>query len=471
MSKSILASAVMMIGLVSMCLAPAATNAQSLSPAEARAIAKEAYIYGFPPVDSYRILYSYFVDRSSPEYKVGWNERVANNPRVFTPDDKAMQTPNSDTPYSQLGLDLRAEPMVLTMPAVEKGRYYTAEINDLYTFITGYIGSRTTGNAAGDFLIAGPRWKGEKPKGIKGVIRSETELAFVFYRTQLFRPDDIENVKKIQAGYKVQPLSAFLGKAAPAPAPRIDFMKPISAEEERTSLEFFNELNWVLQFCPTHPSAKVLMARFAKLGIGAGKKFDVQALSPEIRKAVEDGRADAWADMNRLAKRISAGEVTSGDVLGTRKSLKNNYLYRMHGTVAGIWGNVKEEAIYHGWYSDSTGQELDGSKNRYALRFAANRLPPVNAFWSLTMYDLPARLLVANPLNRYLINSPMLPDLKRDADGGLTLYVQHESPGKDRESNWLPAPNGPFVATIRLYWPKPEALDGRWKEPSMQRVN
>jgi len=133
------------------------------TPEEARAIAKEAYIYGFPLVDSYRILYSYFVDRGDPEFKAGWNERVFNNSRVFTPEDTAMQTPNSDTPYSQLGLDLRAEPMVLTMPAVEKNRYYTAQINDLYTFISGYIGSRTTGNDAGDFMIAGPDWKGETP--------------------------------------------------------------------------------------------------------------------------------------------------------------------------------------------------------------------------------------------------------------------------------------------------------------------
>ena len=451
-------------------LIASAVQAQPLSAKEARAIAKDAYIYGFPVVDSYRILYSYFVDRTDPEYKAGWNERVANNARVFTPDDKAMQTPNSDTPYSQLGLDLRAEPMVLSMPAVEKGRYYTAEINDLYTFISGYIGSRTTGNAAGDFLISGPRWNGEKPKGIKAVIRSETELAFVFYRTQLFRPEDIENVKKIQAGYKVRPLSAFLGTAAPAPAPAIDFMKPISAEEERTSLEFFNLLNWVLRFCPTHPSEKALMRRFARLGIGAGKNFDATALSPEIRKAIEDGRADAWEDMDRLTKRITAGEVTSGDVLGTRASLKNNYLYRMRGTVAGIWGNVKEEAIYPAYYVDSEGQQLDGSKNRYVVRFAADRLPPVNAFWSLTMYDLPERLLVANPLNRYIINSPMLPDLKRDGDGGVTLYVQHKSPGNEKESNWLPAPNGPFLIAMRLYWPKPEALDGRWKQPPLQRL-
>ena len=447
-----------------------AIGEEPLSLHEARAIAKEAYIYGFPLVDSYRILYSYFVDRSSPEYKAGWNEKVANNPRVFTPDDRAMQTPNSDTPYSQLGLDLRAEPMVLSMPAVDQGRYYTAEVNDLYTFIVGYIGSRVTGNDAGDYMIAGPGWEGEKPPGIKAVIPCETQLAFVFYRTQLFRPNDIESVKKVQAGYKVQPLSRFLGIAAPPPAPPIDFMKPISEEAQRKSSEFFNELNFVLGFCPTHSSEQQLMARFARLNIGAGKIFDASALSPDIRKAIEDGRADAWRAMDDLSKRIAAGEVTSGDVLGTRESLKNNYLYRMHGTVAGIWGNVKEEAIYHGWYTDSAGQKLDGSKGNYQIRFASGQLPPVNAFWSLTMYNLPERLLIANPLNRYLINSPMLPALKKDADGGLTIHVQHESPGKEKESNWLPAPDGPFVLVLRMYWPKPEVLTGQWKEPKMEKV-
>lgn len=160
----------------------AKASVQTISGDDARSIAKDAYIYGFPIVDSYRILYSYFVDRSSTEYKADWNEKVYNNARVFTPNDMAMQTPNSDTPYSQLGLDLRAEPMVLTMPAVEKGRYYTAEVNDLYTFFSGYIGTRTTGNDAGDFLIVGPDWQGEKPQGIKAVIRSETQLSFIFYR-------------------------------------------------------------------------------------------------------------------------------------------------------------------------------------------------------------------------------------------------------------------------------------------------
>ncbi|HKT99392.1 MAG TPA: DUF1254 domain-containing protein [Paraburkholderia sp.] len=451
-------------------LMPDTAYAASLTPAEARAIAKDAYIYGYPIVDSYRILYSYFVDASSPDYKGAWNE-IHNTAHVFTPDDKAMQTPNSDTPYSQLGLDLRTEPIVLTMPEVEKGRYYSAECNDLYTFIFSYIGSRSTGNEAGSFLIAGPHWKGEKPAGIKKVIRCETELAFIFYRTQLFNAADIENVKKIQAGYKVQPLSGFLGVQSPAAAPAIDFMKPMPVEEQKKSTSFFNELNFVLGFCPTHPSETKLMARFARLGIGASGSFDAQKLSPEIRKAVEEGMANAWAALEAFNKRVDAGEFSSADVFGSRAFLKNNYLYRMAGTVRGIWGNAKEEAIYPAYFVDASGQSLDGSKYRYKLRFAPGKLPPANAFWSLTMYELPSMLLTANPLHRYLINSPMLPNLKRDADGGLTLYLQADSPGGDKEANWLPAPKGPFFTALRVYWPKPAALDGQWKAPPLQRAS
>ncbi|MGR9221145.1 DUF1254 domain-containing protein (plasmid) [Rhizobium leguminosarum] len=446
------------------------SSAQDVTPQEARAIAREAYVYGFPLVDSYRILHSYFVDKGDPEYKAAWNERVYNNARVFTPEDKAMGTPNSDSPYSQAGLDLRAEPIVLSVPEIESGRYYSVEINDLYTFITDYVGSRTTGNEAGNFLIAGPDWHGEKPPGIKKVIRSETQLSFLFFRTQLKGPDDIDTVKKVQEGYKIEPLSAFLGKPAPRAPPSIDFMKPLSAAEQRTFLDFFKELNFVLQFCPTHPSEIDLMKRFAKVGVGAGQTFDADALSPETRKALEDGRDDAWQAHQQLLKRVEAGEVTSGDVLGSRESLKNNYLYRMHGAVAGIWGNMKEEAIYPGWYVDSSGDRLDG-RSRYQLRFAPGQLPPVNAFWSLTMYGLPSHLLVDNPIDRYLINSPMLPNLNRDPDGGVTLYVQHERPGAKYETNWLPAPEGPFVAVLRMYWPKTEALDGTWKVPPFKKVD
>lgn len=447
---------------------PTASQAdEKLTPEEARAIAKEAYIYGYPMVDSYRIQYAYFVDRENPEYKAPWNH-IRNMPRVYTPDDKAVQTPNSDTPYSMLGLDLRTEPMVLTVPAIPKERYYSVQLIDAYTFNFAYIGSRATGNDKGSYLVVGPGWKGDTPEGIKAVIPAETEIVLAAYRTQLFRPDDIDNVKKIQAGYKAEPLSKFLGEPAPPAAPAIQFIKPLTPETQKTSLEFFNVLNFILQFCPTDPSEVELMKRFARLGVGAGLTFDPEQLSPEMRKAVEDGIADAWVTFDQAQKGMNDGTLTSGDVFGTRKHLKNNYLYRMLAAVLGIYGNSKQEAMYPAYVIDSEGKKLEGT-NRYTLRFPPGDLPPVHAFWSLTMYELPSSLLVANPLNRYLINSPMLPDLKKDPDGGLTLYLQHDSPGGDKESNWLPAPKGPFLAAMRLYWPDEAALSGQWKAPPLER--
>ena len=458
--------------LIALTLIYAATSAvaQTITPTEARAIAKEATIYGFPLVDSYRIQYSYFADSNNPEFKATWNT-LFNNARVYTPNDKAIQTPNSDTPYSYVGVDLRAEPIVFTVPAVEKGRYYSLQFIDMYTFDFAYVGSRATGNGAGSYMLAGPKWNGKKPKGIKSVIRSETEFAFVLYRTQLFNSADIENVKKIQAEYKVQTLSQFLGQTPPATPPAINFMKPLSVEQERTSPEFFSELNFILQFCPTHPSEKALMMRFAKLNIGAGRSFDANALSPEIRRAVEDGMADGWKAFNEFkTTQIDTGKSSSADGFGTRAFLKNDYMQRMAAAVLGIYGNSKQEAIYPAYFTDADKQKLEGA-NRYTLRFAPGQLPPVNAFWSLTMYELPASLLYANPLSRYLINSPMLPNLKRDADGGITLYIQNDSPGADKGSNWLPAPKGPFFAVMRLYWPKPAAVNGQWKAPPLQLVN
>lgn len=415
-------------------------------------------------VDSYRIIYS-GIDPNKPD-STPLNQ-LKNTARVYTPEDKTVQTPNSDTPYSSLTMDLRAEPLVLTVPAVDTGRYFSIQLIDLYTHNFAYIGTRATGNDGGNFLIAGPNWKGEKPQGIKEVIRTETELAKATYRTQLFNAGDIEKVKKIQAGYRVQPLSAFLKQPAPPAAPKIEFIKALTSEEQKTSLEFFNVLNFVLQFCPTHPSEKDLMARFAKINVGAGKKFDAASLSPEMRKAIEIGRADAWAALADFQKRMDAKEVTAGELFGTREYLTNNYLYRMAGAILGIYGNSKEEAMYPFYTVDENGQKLNGG-NRYTIRFEPGKLPPVNAFWSLTMYELPSSLLTPNPINRYLINSPMLPQLKKDADGGYTLYVQHDPPGKEKESNWLPAPSGPFFMAMRLYLPRSEAANGSWREPQLK---
>jgi hypothetical protein len=442
---------------------------KEISPNEARAIAKEAYTYANPIADNYRVFYGSFVDEQDPEYKTPINQLV-NLARVYTHKDRAVQTPNSDTPYSWLALDLRTEPYVLTVPEIEEGRYFSIQLIDLYTHNFDYIGSRATGNAGGDFLIVGPGWNGDAPDGIDKVIRAETELVIAIYRTQLFYPGDMDNVKAVQAGYKVQPLSASSDRLAPKAAPAIDFIKPLTREEITKSPKIFQQLNFVLQFCPMHPSEQELMARFAKLNIGAGQNFAWDAFSPEIQAAIAQGIADAWDEFAELKKRADKGEVGSGDVFGTREHLQNNYLHRMAGAVLGIWGNSEEEAIYPSYYVDAEGQKLEGAHD-YTLHFAPGLLPPVNSFWSLTMYELPASLLVENPIDRYIINSPMLKDLLRDADGGITLYVQHNSPGAAWEANWLPAPKGPFSIIMRLYWPKAEALDGTWKLPPLSRGN
>ncbi len=455
--------------LISVMIAGCMSPRIKATPEEARKIAKEAYTYAFPMVDSYRITYAYFINKENPEFKTPFNQ-IRNLPKVFTPEDRTVQTPNSDTPYSMLCLDLRSEPCVLTVPVIEKERYFSIQLIDLYTFNFDYIGTRTTGNDGGTFLIAGPDWKGEIPEGITKVFRPETEFLLGVYRTQLFNPADLENVMKIQEGYKVQPLSEFLGQAAPAPAPAIDFYKPLDKEQERTSLSVFDELNFILQFCPTDPSEKELMASFAKIGIGPGKKFDTADLSPEIRDALKAGIRDAWEDYKTFeTTKINTGIVTSSDVFGTRAYLKNNYLFRMAAAILGIYGNSKEEAMYPMYRVDAGGNPMDASKYKYTMRFAPGQLPPVNAFWSVTMYDLPASLLVSNPINRYLINSTMLQSLKQDRDGGLTIYIQNSSPGKDKESNWLPAPDGPFWVAMRLYYPKEEALNGTWKQPPLDR--
>ena len=227
-------------------------------------------------------------------------------------------------------------------------------------------------------------------------------------RTQLFNPADLDNVKKIQSQYKVQTLSAFLGNTAPAGAPEPAWVKPVLPSEMKTSLEFFNVLNFVLQFCPAPPSEKTLRAKFEQIGIVPGKTFDVMSLSAETRAALQEGMSDGQKIID--ARRESTkGKID--DLFGTRAFLKNDYVARATGAQMGIGANSKEEALYPIYEYDSDGHPLDGSKASYILRFPRNSFPPVNAFWSLTMYNLPRQLLVKNPINRYLINSPMLPDL------------------------------------------------------------
>jgi hypothetical protein len=441
-------------------------DTKPLTKDEIRRITRDAYIYAFPIIDNLRVQYAYFVDRNDPEYKAPYNV-LFNIPRVFTPKDRIIQTPNSDTPYSWAGLDLRTEPMIFIIPRIDSSRYWSVQLIDLYTHNFDYLGSRTTGNNGGVFMIAGPSWKGETPQGVTKVVRCETEIALALIRTQLFNPKDLDNVKKVQSGYKLLTLSSFLGKEQVQTAPMTDFPKPLSPVQQRTSLEIFDHLNHALNFCPTHISENQLMEEFRKIGIDRGKKFDTTKLAPETLSAMRMGIADAWKGYDSIIQLLNQGKLSSSDGFGTREFLKNNYLLRMVSAAAGIYGNSKEEAMYPVYYVDNKGQPFNG-KSSYQLKFAPGQLPPVNAFWSLTMYDS-TNLLVENSINRYLLNSTMLNQLKKDKDGAITLYIQHQNPGKNLESNWLPAPDGLFRMIMRLYWPKPEALNGKWKQPEVIR--
>jgi hypothetical protein len=325
--------------------APGSAIAADISPEEARAIAKDAYIYGFPMVESYKTLYSQAVDQGGPNFKAPFNA-IGNTANVFTPKDTAIITPNSDTPYSFVWMDLRTEPIVLTLPDIEPERYYSVQLIDLFTQNFAYLGKRTTGSGGGDFLIAGPAWTGETPEGITKVVRCETEFAYALYRTQLFGPDDLANVKRVQSGYQVRPLSAFLSQDAPSPASSIDWPKPDPAAMTTTPA-IFRYMSFLLDFAPTDPSEVDTLARFAKIGVGAGLPFDESKLSPEMSKALQDGIADGqkeFADFKTAE--IDTRKLHSNQFFGTRDFLKNNYLYRYAGAKLGIFGNSGEEAIY-----------------------------------------------------------------------------------------------------------------------------
>jgi hypothetical protein len=436
-----------------------------------RQIAEEAFIYSFPMIMGYGVMYEYAVDTKSDQFKAPFNQ-IYNTARVYTPKDTAVVTPNSDTPYSFVWADLRAEPLVVSVPAVEKERYYAVMLADMYSCNYGYIGSRTTGNGAGTYMIAGPNWKGETPEGIKKVFRCETEFSLVLYRTQLFGPNDIENVKKVQSGYKVQTLSAFLHQAAPAPAMEIKW-PPI--DKKLAAADPFGYLNFILQFCPATGSAEVekaLRAKFTTIGIDAGKPFPLASLTPEQKEALEAGIKSGLEKIKQKVATLGKNENgwRVGGAQGDRAFYHGDWTLRAAAAMAGIYGNDEVEALYPLLATDSEGNKPDCSKNQYTLTFPAGQLPPVHAFWSVTMYDGKTQLLIENSLNRYLINSPMLPDLKKNEDGSLTIYLQKESPGKDKESNWLPAPDGPIYVAMRLYWPKEEAIKGVWKPPALKLV-
>jgi len=452
----------------------AQTKAEWPNLFEAKAIAEEGFIYGLPIVMNYAVMYEFAVDRTSGQFKAPFNQ-IDNMARVATYKDTAVVTPNSDTPYSVLWFDLRAEPIVVSVPAVEKIRYYTVQLIDGNTFNFGYIGSRATGSDAGDYMVVGPNWQGATPPGIKKVFASSTQFAFAAIRTQLFNPEDMPNVVKVQAGYKAQPLSAYLKQPAPSAAPAIDFPK---ADAELVKKNFFEYLDFALQFAPAGPEERAIREKLARIGVGAGKTFEFKDLplthKLEIGLGMKDGEEKVEKYLASGSKNINGWKV--GSLFGDRLFYSGDWVKRAAAAKGGIYGNDAVEAVYPMTKTLANGEVLDASKHNYTVTFPAGQYPPVEAFWSVTMYDGKSQLLIENPINRYLINSPMLPGLKKNPDGSLTLHIQKDSPGADKESNWLPAPNGEMYLVMRLYWPRttaPSVLpagEGSWQPPAIVRA-
>ena len=305
--------------------------------AETKAIAEEAFIYGLPIVMNYAVMNEFVIDRNSGQYKAPFNT-ISNEARVFTYKDTAVVTPNSDTPYSMLWLDLRAEPMVISVPAVAKGRYYSVQLTDGNAYNYGYIGSRSTGIEAGSYLVAGPDWKGETPAGIRQVFRSTTPFALSIFRTQLFNAGDMPNVEKVQAGYKAEPLSAFLKQPAPPAAPKIDFLPATTAG---IKANFYEYLDAALQFVPETPEDKAIRARLASIGIGPGRTFAFKDLSPEHKAAVllamKEGDDKVDKNLASGMKDINGWKV--GSLFGDRAIYSGDRLKPAVAAKGGIYGS------------------------------------------------------------------------------------------------------------------------------------
>lgn len=432
-----------------------------MKPSQAKAIAKEAYIFTYPLVMYYRTMYMQAIDASSSSYSGGFGKWL--NLGTATPQDTDIVTPNNDTPYSYAWVDLRAEPWVLTMPRIEATRFYTSQWDDLWGFVLDNAGSVEDGNDGVRVLLASPTWKGDLPDGVKRVVRGDSEFLGSLTRAQLIDPSDIANVKRIQDGYKLEPLSSFLGQPAPASAPDIEWL-PWKEGLEKTD-EFWSYANFVMALTTPNPQDKPVLDKIAEIGVAAGQSWDPSSFSKDETRAISDGMSEALAEM----KKASEGDVDPALFFRSRKNTGKDYFDRALGVMMGIFGNVKSQSVYYPVAKDDQGEMLDGSKYSYSVTFTADEIPPVKYFWSWTMYNLPQRWLVDNSIDRYNIGSAT-PGLVTADDGSITIYFQTESPGKDKEANWLPTPNGPFWPVLRTYGPGKAIRAGTWKAQPVRRV-
>jgi hypothetical protein len=432
----------------------------TLSAADAKAAAKAAYIFTYPAVMYYRTMYLQAIDAKSSSYSGGFGKWL--HLGASTPQDIDIVSPNNDTPYSYAWVDLRAEPWVLTMPKIDMTRFYTSQWDDLWGFVLDNAGSVEDGNDGVSVLLASPTWNGDLPDSVKRIVRGDSEFLGSLTRTQLIDSDELTNVESIQKEYKLEPLSSLLGKPAPAPAPDIDWL-PWKEGLENTD-DFWTYANFVMSLTTPNLQDKPVLDKIAEIGVVAGKSWDASSFEKDVVDGIRAGVKEALADLKKASENISDPSL----FFRSRKDTDMDYFDRALGTLVGIFGNVKEQSVYFATSSDDQGVLFDGGKYSYSVTFSAEALPPVKYFWSFTMYKLPQRWLVDNPINRYSIGSATH-GLSKANDGSITIYFQTKSPGKDKESNWLPTPDGPFWPVFRTYGPGKEILDKSWKLPTIKR--
>jgi hypothetical protein len=447
---------------------PFAAQAQSaISEEEAQSIAVDAYIYFYP-------LVTMDVTRKQltnvePGKGIGAPMNVLFSVPTFpTADMKQVVRPNFDTLYSFGYLDLTKGPMVVSVPDTD-GRYYLLPMLDMWTDVFASPGWRTTGTQAANFLITPRGWSGTIPAEFTK-IEAPTPYVWIIGRTKTDGPQDYDAVHKVQAGYKITPLSEW-GKS-PEPVevkidPSIDMKTPPKIQvDSMKGGDYFAYAAEILKLQPPHLTDQPIIAQMKRIGIEPGKSFDISKVDPVVRKALEDAPETAqklmqWklATLARVANHWSMNTDTMG-VYG------NYYLKRAVVAELGLGANLPEDAIYPLNLGDENGAPLDGA-NKYSIHFDKGATPPVNAFWSITLYDGDG-FQVANSLNRFAVSSWM--PFKYNPDGSLDLYFQNGSPGADKEANWLPAPKGPFNLTMRLYAPQSDALTGKWNPPPVTKL-
>ena len=446
-------------------------SAQSISEQEAYEIAKEAHVYAYPLLlmDVFMRQGTNYAEPTGIVTQAPYNQ--FSHARAFPPADfKAVVRANVDTLYSSANLDLGPEPIVLSVPATD--RYFMLPLLSLWTDVFAVPGTRTTGrNTAREFLLIAPGWRGEAPSGVE-IIRSPTRLVGIGGRTQTNGVADYDNVHKIQTSYKLTPLSGW-GKANYAAArgkvdPSIDMKTPPPVQVDNMDAgTYFGRLAELLKDNPPGPFDYPMIHRLDRVGFKAGQNFDLTAAPPQIKQAFERASVDGKAAVTKAAKE-AGGEGGKGWVYTTRSGVYGvDYLYRAAIALCCLGENLPQDAVYPSLSTDSEGRPLDGNSN-YVLHFDKGKLPPVDAFWSVTAYDTDG-YFIPNALNRLALGDR--DKLVTNADGSLDLRIQANTPGAEKEANWLPVDKKPFTLLMRLYSPKSEFLAGAWAIPSVQKMN